>query len=112
MADHPNRIFQHRPKAGRCGREHAGSARARVHQDLEDLRVQPLPVLGNIEESPDNDYRFRAMAPRAKVSADMVDIVGRLDYSNFKSQVAKVQGPKRAHLYHEVCDVLYRLQKI
>ena len=42
----------------------------------------------------------------------MADIVSQLNYSNFKSQVAKLQGPKRAHLDHDARDVLYRLQKV
>lgn len=37
-------------------------------------------------------------------------LVERLDYSNFKSEVAKRQGHKRASLYHQVWDVLYQLQ--
>jgi hypothetical protein len=51
------------------------------------------------------------VAPRAEVAAAMAQMVNSLDYSNVKSQVAKVQGPERAHLYHDVWDVLYRLQK-
>jgi len=87
------------------------TVRARVHQDLVALRAQFLPGLGEIEESRHNDYRFRAVAPRAEVTAAMAQMVSHLDYSNFKSQVAKVQGPERAHLYHGVWDVLYQLQK-
>jgi hypothetical protein len=87
------------------------TVRARVRQDLETLREQYLPGMGEIAESRSNDYRFRAVAPRAEVAAAMAAIVNGIEYPNFKSQVAKVQGPKRAHLYHEVWDVLYRLQK-
>ena len=87
------------------------TVRARVRQDLVALREQFLPGLGEIEESRSNDYRFRAVAPRAEVAAAMAQMVNSLDYSNVKSQVAKVQGPERAHLYHEVWDVLYRLQE-
>ena len=87
------------------------TVRARVRQDLETLRAQCLPGLGKIEESRTNDYRFRAVAPRAEVAAALAEMVNRLDYGNFKSQVAKVQGPERAHLYHDVWNVLYRLQK-
>lgn len=87
------------------------TVRARVRQDLDALRAQFLPGLGAVEESLCNDYRFRAVAPRAEVAAALADMVTRLDYSNVKSQVAKVQGPQRAHLYHEVWDVLYQLQK-
>ena len=84
--------------------------RARVRADLEALRELYLPGLGDISENSVTDYRFRAVAPRAKVAAAMADMVNALDYSNFKNQVAKVQGGERAHLYHEVWDVLYQLQ--
>ena len=87
------------------------TVRARVRQDLVTLREQFLPGLGKIEESSSNDYRFRAVVPRAEVAAAMAQMVNSLDYSNVKSQVAKVQGTTRAHLYHDVWDVLYRLQK-
>ena len=40
----------------------------------------------------------------------MVRLVDRLDYSNFKNEVANRQGSTRAALYHDVWDVLYRLQ--
>lgn len=86
------------------------TVRARVRGDLEALRERFLPGLGAIQESKTNDYRFRAVAPRAEVAAAMVSLVNQLDYSNFKNEVAKVQGSARAHLYHDVWDVLYRLQ--
>jgi hypothetical protein len=87
------------------------TVRTRVRQDLEGLRAQCLPELGEIEESRTKDYRSRAMALRTEVAAAMAEMVNRLDYNNLKSQVAKVQGPMRAHLYHDMWDLLYRLQK-
>ena len=86
------------------------TVRARVRGDLEALREQYLPNLGEVQESKANDYRFRAVAPRADVAAAMANMVNHLQYSNFKNQVAKLQGSARAHLYHDVWDVLYRLQ--
>lgn len=86
------------------------TVRSRVRADLEALREQYLPSLGAIQESQVNDYRFRAVAPRAEVASAMVSLVNQLNYSNFKDQVAQVQGAARAHLYHDVWDVLYRLQ--
>ena len=86
------------------------SVRARVRGDLDALREQYLPGLGEVQESKTNDYRLRAVAPRAEVAAAMASMVDQLQYSNFKSQVAKVQGTARAHLYHDVWDVLHRLQ--
>ena len=86
------------------------TVRSRVRADLENLRAQFLPGLGDIAESKTNNYRFRAVAPKAEVAAAMASMVTSLDYSNFKNQVAKVQGASRAHLYHDVWSVLYRLQ--
>lgn len=84
--------------------------RARVRADLDALREQHLPGLGEVLESNTNDYRFRAVAPRHEVASAMAAMVNCLDYANFKNQVSKVQGASRAHLYHDVWDVLYRLQ--
>lgn len=86
------------------------TVRARVKGDLQALRAQYLPDLGEITESKTNDYRFRAVASRADVIAAMAALVQDLSYSNFKSQVAKVQGAARADLYHDVWSALYRLQ--
>jgi len=87
------------------------TVRARVRSDLEALKAQFLPELGAIQESQVNDYRFRATAPQAAVAAAMARLVEHLDYANFKDEVKKRQGAARAHLYHEVWDVLYRLQR-
>lgn len=84
--------------------------RSRVRGDLTALKQHYLPGLGPIQESHHTDYRFRAVAPRAEVSAAMARMVDGLDYSNFKSEVGKTQGHKRANLYHKVWDVLYHLQ--
>lgn len=84
--------------------------RARVRSDLEALREQYLPGLGNITESITNDYRFRAVAPREQVAAAMARMVETLGYANVKGEVTKRQGYARAQLYHDVWDVLYKLQ--
>ena len=86
------------------------TVRSRVRRDLVALKQQYLPGLGVIQESVDTDYRFRATAPRAEISAAMARLVSDLHYSNFKSEVAKQQGYKRSHLYHGVWDVLHKLQ--
>lgn len=86
------------------------TVRSRVRSDLAALKQHYLPGLGTIQESHDTDYRFRAVAPRPEVSAAMARMIDGLDYSNFKSEVAKKQGHKRASVYHKVWDVLYHLQ--
>lgn len=84
--------------------------RARVRSDLVELKARFLPTLGRISESLDTDYRYRAKAPRADVAGAAAQMIADLHYSNFKSEVAVRQGANRAHLYHDVWDVLYRLQ--
>lgn len=86
------------------------TVRARVRSDLASLRAAVLPEMGPIEESESTDYRYRARVPRAAVAAAMARLVETLDYSNFKNAVADRQGSKRAKLYHDVWDVLYRMQ--
>lgn len=86
------------------------TVRARVRSDLAALKAQYLPGLGPIKESSHTDYRFRATAPRAEVAAAMAQLVQTLDYDNFKNAVARRQGYERAGLYHDVWDVLFRLQ--
>lgn len=84
--------------------------RSRIHRDLQALQEHYLPGLGEITESKTDDYRYRAVAPRAQVAAAMASLVDEIDYPNFKDRVSKVQGKARAHLYHDVWSVLYRLQ--
>lgn len=86
------------------------TVRARVRKDLEALRQHYLPGLGDIQESSANDYRFRATAPRTEVAHAMFDMAEALNYNNFKAEVAKMQGHKRASLYHDVWENLCQLQ--
>lgn len=84
--------------------------RSRVRSDLVALKSGPLPSLGPISESKSTDYRFRAQASREDVARAMTQMIETLCYDNFKSEVARRQGAARAHLYHDVWNVLYRLQ--
>ena len=84
--------------------------RARVREDLENLRGEALPALGEILEHAGTDYPYRAQAPKADVAAAFVKLALSIDYSNFKSAVAKRQGAKREAIYHEVWHALFPLQ--
>ena len=86
------------------------TVRARVRGDLLALRRAYCPSLGRIRESEDTDYRYRSTAKRADVARAVAAMIDGLSYSNFKSEVAIQQGLDRAHLYHDVWDVLHRLQ--
>lgn len=41
----------------------------------------------------------------------MARLIEDVDYANFKDEVKTRQGADRAHLYHDVWDVLYQLQR-
>ena len=84
--------------------------RARVKSDLIALRQEFLPSLGKVRESMDTDYRYRATAPREEVGQALSRMVSRLNYANFKSEVAVRQGLDRAHVYHDVWEVLHGMQ--
>lgn len=86
------------------------TVRARVRGDLEALQAFALPGLGKITESKSTDYRFRATALRSQVEAGMAKLAQQLSYSNFKDQVAKVQGPVRADVYHHIWYLLHGMQ--
>jgi hypothetical protein len=84
--------------------------RARVKGDLVALKRDYLPSLGRFRDSEDTDYRYRATARRSEVGQALARMVATLNYANFKSEVAMRQGIERAHVYHDVWDVLHGLQ--
>jgi len=86
------------------------TVRGRARTDLEALRDRYLPDMGEIVVGGGTDYKYRAKVPRASLGAAMQQIILDIDYSNFKDEVAHEQGPGRCHLYHQVWDVLYKLQ--
>lgn len=86
------------------------TVRARVKADLQALKKQFLPELGNIQESTVTDYRFRARAPRRAVVRACAQMAEQINYDNFKSEVMRRQEKDRERVYHDVWSVLYRLQ--
>jgi hypothetical protein len=88
---------------------HTLTIRARVRKDLESLRAY-LPDMGEIVESLDSDYRYRAVADRKTVSEAMAKLAADIDYDNFKNEVASRQGYARASVYGDVWHDLYRLR--
>jgi len=82
--------------------------RGRVRDDIEALG-DLIPDLEVFEDG-HADYRWRAIVPKADWLAALNTMADEVDYDNFKNAVAKRQGSERAHLYHDVWSVLYRLQ--
>ena len=87
------------------------TVRARVKDDLIALRQKYIPSLGPILEHVGTDYQYRAKVPRSDLAIALLHIALDIDYSNFKNSVAERQGVARSHLYHEVWEKLYKLQK-
>ncbi|NYT58225.1 NUDIX hydrolase [Alcaligenaceae bacterium] len=86
------------------------TVRARVAGDLDNLRNGVLPTLTRTVAGKGTDYAYRATAPREDIVKALGELALQTTYSNFKDEVAKPQGKARAALYHDVWDVLYRLQ--
>jgi len=87
------------------------TVRARVRDDLIALRNRYLPELGEIEANAGTDYKYRARISRDALANAVARIVGDIDYQNFKSSVGKEQGNERAHVYTDVWNALYKLQR-
>lgn len=84
--------------------------RARIKSDLQCLKILYLPTMGLITESHKSDYQFRTKVSKADFAQAMVHLISAIGYSNFKNEVAAVQGKKRAGLYGRIWSELYQLQ--
>jgi hypothetical protein len=85
------------------------TVRSRARHDLERLRDKYLPQLGEIMEGEGTDYQFRARVSREEFAEALKKIALDIDYSNFKSSVAREQGHGRAHIYHDLWASLWRI---
>lgn len=77
--------------------------RARIKGDIE--RAFPE---ANVTETPNRDYRFRAMIDRREVADTMAARVMAMDYGNFKGSVAE---KARHDAYTGVWRVMHREQE-
>jgi 8-oxo-dGTP pyrophosphatase MutT (NUDIX family) len=84
--------------------------RSRARRDLEDFEKRHPILTTPILETDNTDYRYRAKAKRKDIAKAMAAVTEAIDYSNFKSRVAKTQGDKRAGVYHDVWSALLPLQ--
>jgi len=87
------------------------TVRARVRSDLEQLREQFLPELSDPVADAGTDYRFRARVDHAAFARGLARMGEAIDYSNFKDEVARRAGWRRASLYGRVWRALFRLQE-
>ena len=86
------------------------TVRTRVRGDLDALRTQALPELGPTLDHVGTDYPWRARAPLLAVARAMAQLTEEIDYANFKNEVARQQGHRRAGVYGAVWAALGRLE--
>jgi len=86
------------------------TVRARVKGDLDALRDQYLPELTPTIGNAGTDYPWRATVSHVAFAAALGKIALDIDYSNYKTEVAKRQGSERAHRYGKVWSALYGMQ--
>jgi len=77
--------------------------RARKQGDIE--RVFPE---AEAEETPRNDYHYRARLPRERVAQAMADALRDIRYPNFKGTV---KGRERHEAYMDVWQAMHQFQK-
>jgi len=90
--------------------------RARLRTHLGALRDRFPDLLGGceIKEFVGTDYAFRIFVDKPMWSQVLVGLAEEMDYDNFKSEVARVQGQDGAdyeHSLHKVWSVMCGLQK-
>jgi len=84
--------------------------RAHVAADLDRLREKYMPELGPSE--PETvDYPFRASIERDAFCKGMHLLVNDINYSDFQTEVVRLMGFSREHVYSEVWDVLHQLEE-
>lgn len=86
------------------------TVRARVAGDLDSLRARYLPRLSPVDAHGGTDYPFRARCTQEEWAMALARMALDIDYGNFKSEVAKRQGPARAHVYSKVWSALRSLE--
>lgn len=84
--------------------------RARVKQDLADLKARYLPELTRITTTRHCDYGFRGYAPHQAVATAVARITLEITYTNFKSTVFRTQGAARERTYEKVWSLMTTLQ--
>lgn len=87
-------------------RSPALTVRARIRADLDRLRAEYLPELGETKVTPGHDYPYRARVSHAAFAGALGRLVTDLHYGNFKDAVALKQGAARSSAYHDVWSVL------
>jgi hypothetical protein len=85
--------------------------RARIEEDLDALRGRYLPELSETVKLAARDYRYRGWCSHAAFARAAGRIARDITYSNFKSEVARKQGPAREALYAEIWSLMLNAEQ-
>src|SRR5262249_21809608 len=85
--------------------------RARVAKDLDKWRERYLPDVSDATAGGGTDYPSRAAVDQQAFAQALASIARDIDYDNFKSEVARRQGHRRAAAYSEVWGALLDLER-
>lgn len=84
--------------------------RCRARGDLIALAAQIPGLEGRVFYDDQADYPWRAEVSRSEWALAAARLATEVDYDNFKDAVARAQGHKRAHVYHDVWNALLKLE--
>jgi hypothetical protein len=79
--------------------------RTRIQGDLARL-TQFLPTLSPTEEATGTDYRYRGRCPIDAWASAVGAMASEISYSNFKAEVARIDGLERERIYEDVWRVM------
>ncbi len=85
------------------------TVRARVRSDLESLRAKFMPQLSETTSGQGTDYPYRATISHVDFAEGLAKMGRAIDYENFKSEVTRKMGRKRAHAYLKVWAAMAEL---
>lgn len=85
--------------------------RSRVRADLEGLLELDGADPDQVEYTPEADYPYRVGMHKRRWERLLGELAREIRYPNFKTEVARAQGPARARIYHELWHRLLELER-
>lgn len=85
--------------------------RAREADDLDAMREEYMPALGQTFTTLHADYPFRAFCTKDELAEAMGRIVHDINYTNFKGEVGEID-PDRVKIYHQVWADLLDIESL
>lgn len=98
------------PQTVPAGDERLLQIRARRIVDLQRLKSEYLPELGEIIQLPHTDYEYRAYCTHAQWAKALANMALDIDYVKFKEQAEKKYGDRKLHdVYTAMWGTVFRI---